>query len=65
VEFLCHDLVYKHFNGFNLYVPFQFCFAHDTARVIQALIQHGTPEHRETVFDELKGMHTVLECNLS
>lgn len=35
---------------------FQFCFAHDTARVVQCLIQYGTPEHRETVFEELKGM---------
>ncbi|XP_060575249.1 pumilio homolog 3-like [Ruditapes philippinarum] len=32
----------------------EFCFAHDTARVIQCLIQYGTPEHRERVFEELK-----------
>ncbi|KAK3606156.1 hypothetical protein CHS0354_010789 [Potamilus streckersoni] len=32
----------------------QFCFAHDTARVVQCLIQHGTPEQREHVFEELK-----------
>ena len=33
----------------------QFCFAHDTARVIQCLIQFGTPEQRDIVFEELKG----------
>ncbi|KAL3869283.1 hypothetical protein ACJMK2_041986 [Sinanodonta woodiana] len=32
----------------------QFCFAHDTARVVQCLIQHGTPEQKEHVFEELK-----------
>lgn len=38
---------------------FQFCFAHDTARVVQCLIQYGTPEHRETVFEELKGKFAI------
>lgn len=32
----------------------EFCFAHDTARVVQCLIQFGSPEQREKVFEELK-----------
>lgn len=31
-------------------------FAHDTSRVIQSLVKHGTKEHRDAVFEELKGM---------
>lgn len=30
-------------------------FAHDTSRVIQSLVKHGTKEHRDAVFEELKG----------
>jgi len=30
-------------------------FAHDTSRVIQSLIKHGTPEMRDAIFQELKG----------
>ena len=39
---------------------FQFCFAHDTARVIQCLIQFGSEDQRTIVFDELKGMVMIL-----
>ncbi|KAH3695515.1 hypothetical protein DPMN_082975 [Dreissena polymorpha] len=38
----------------------EFCFAHDTARVIQCLIQYGTTEHREMVFEELKDEITTM-----
>ena len=43
-------------NCRNFLLYFQFCFAHDTARVIQCLIQFGTEEQRNIVFDELKGI---------
>ncbi|KAL4236270.1 hypothetical protein ACF0H5_004657 [Mactra antiquata] len=46
---LCNELLSFVKGGMK-----EFCFAHDTARVIQCLIQHGSPEHRESVFDELK-----------
>jgi len=31
-------------------------FAHDTSRVIQSLMKRGTPEMRDAVFHELKGL---------
>ena len=31
-------------------------FAHDTSRVIQCLIKYGTQEHKNAIFEELKGM---------
>ena len=34
----------------------EFCYAHDTARVIQCLINYGSPEQKEQVFEELKGI---------
>ena len=40
----------------KILVYFQFCFAHDTARVIQCLIQFGSEDQRNIVFDELKGI---------
>ncbi|XP_052775179.1 pumilio homolog 3-like [Mya arenaria] len=38
----------------------EFCFAHDTARVVQCLIQYGSTDHREMVFEELKGEITTM-----
>ena len=31
-----------------------FAFAHDTTRVLQSCLQHGTKEQRRTIFEELK-----------
>lgn len=38
----------------------EFCFAHDTARVVQCLIQHGTAAQRDIVFKELKDEITAM-----
>ncbi|XP_033737990.1 pumilio homolog 3-like [Pecten maximus] len=35
-------------------------FAHDTARVLQCLVQYGTPDKREEVFSELKDQMCVM-----
>lgn len=34
-------------------------YAHDTSRVIQTFIKVATPEHRATIFEELKGKVSV------
>ena len=31
-------------------------FAHDTSRVVQTLMKRGTPQMRDAVFQELRGM---------
>ena len=38
---------------------YQFAFAHDTARVLQCLIQYGSPEQKDSVYQEVKGSHSA------
>ncbi|XP_062611509.1 pumilio homolog 3-like [Saccostrea cucullata] len=38
----------------------EFAFAHDTARVLQCLIQYGSPEQREIVFQEIKDQIVLM-----
>ena len=40
---------------FNNVIVSQLIFAHDTSRVIQALMKYGTLEHKTAVFEELRG----------
>jgi len=36
-------------------------FAHDTSRVIQFLMKRGTPQMRDSIFHELKGLSDFLQ----
>lgn len=38
----------------------EFAFAHDTARVLQCLIQYGSPEQREVVYQEIKDQIVLM-----
>ncbi|OPL20643.1 pumilio domain-containing protein, partial [Mytilus galloprovincialis] len=46
---LCTELM-----GFVKGTMKEFAFAHDTARVLQCLVQHGSPGQKDEVFEEVK-----------